>query len=513
MPIGGVYDPGGPFPLTSAVRQPILDAINERMRAIGAIEVSGDFPGKRAVRGTYVLPSRPTGGALQFAPEVVSTIFTGNVTGISGDGRPIVTASGTSGTTEIGDPSWHPHVGDTVNVQTRLISGIGLVNYAFPSDFKWQFNSYKELQSLLYNLAAFRFTNDVSDRSGLDAINDFPNSFAMHNISLTNQQFDYASWPPPNGFTRYREPEISRLDFSVTYAEGDRARFVYNTGGTIEVESFYAGFPMPNSSLGEKQYSGKIMKRQGGVWVVDPDQSTPIMLRTFSGQPWKGGDVLVKPCTDQLLDAAKSLVAIWRQSDQWDTYYRPGAASFGTGNDITAAGAEGLAEANWSSFPETNVFTGSVSLLAQNPFTMYYLQDRFGTGDNWIAGVTSAKTRLNSANFQNPQGPGGLSHAFSSAIDIYYSTENFRDDGGIHAPYVFQYDPPIAGMASRKWFKTETLVPTTADVRTGTYIGQNATHPARPATIGGGSISFRGYGFYARAVLQRFNVLGGFVHV
>jgi hypothetical protein len=453
------------------------------------------------------------------AHQVLNQVQSGHVTAIGSGGTIqtdcFATDTGFSLTyhaATIGDPTWIPVVGDACNVEANPI-GIGTY-VAYPLSFRWPDISYKSLQSIIMNLAAWFFTTDPSDRTGDDYTNDiggfFPRTYAYAFLSDSDYRLDYTTFPADGGWVRYREPETSALNFINTYANGDRARFVWNAGGSIAslIEPFYAGFPLPFSSAGDKQYSGKIMRLAGGFWVVDEDQVTPLPLRQNTGDVWRSGDVLVRPNADQLLSAIKSLVAVVRTNTIWEAKYKPAANNDVHSDNTTifsCAASKAMAEGLWGSAAETDGFPA-------NNGSYYNVGNPFG--GQWQAAIRTMRTRMNDVGFQTGDdlaaGPGPtaipLSHTFQSAIDLYMVTGTGAT--GSDPFYLHRhYNSPVAGMVENQWNKVQTLPPSAADARNGDWIG--GVLPPAPACVNG-EVHSNEWVFKNSVAVQRFNVIGGF---
>jgi hypothetical protein len=252
MPIGGLGGAGGggDYPwnhnyttadqmISCRVARPFVKAINERLKAIGKIQLSLDMAGTPALANAYQYPSyQHLVGLNQWAPEVRMPVETGVVVApLEVDGTVWTDAFQSEVSPgvfvnhkfAIGEVGWTPAIGDPVIVRGATLGEIGatgLYGTAFSADYPgYPLCSYKALQSLIYNLAALYYTDDTSDRSGEDydtsEVFPFRKTLAMPIIDdgFGNQQFDYANWPPPDGFIRWREPVTSATSFTSRFCE------------------------------------------------------------------------------------------------------------------------------------------------------------------------------------------------------------------------------------------------------------------------------------------------------
>lgn len=176
---------------------------------------------------------------------------------------------------------------------------------------------------------------------------------------------DAPSWPGPNGFTRKRYREITRLVCPGT--NGQRARFVvcqayrnpenhisgiassggYNIGyyaksnpGHMTVDDphwftspkplvrDWQSAPLPGTPIEQELLSGKVMEYTSGAWRVSADQVTPPDVLTLHGlmQP---GDLIGPWIFNELRDAINQLTtAAWPANRVLDDDTEPGHPTY-----------------------------------------------------------------------------------------------------------------------------------------------------------------------------------------
>jgi hypothetical protein len=263
MPIGGLGGAGGggDYPwnhnyttadqmISCRVARPFVKAINERLKAIGKIQLSLDMAGTPALANAYQYPSyQHLVGLNQWAPEVRMPVETGVVVApLEVDGTVWTDAFQSEVSPgvfvnhkfAIGEVGWTPAIGDSVIVRGATLGEIGatgLYGTAYSADYPgYPLCSYKALQSLIYNLAALYYTDDTSDRSGEITIHPRFFLFAKHwqcqslTTALAISSLIMLIGHHPTGLLRWREPVTSATSFTFGFATGDRARFLVNHG-------------------------------------------------------------------------------------------------------------------------------------------------------------------------------------------------------------------------------------------------------------------------------------------
>lgn len=366
--------------------------------------------------------------------------------------------------------------------------------------------------------------------------------FDTLNLNTWSDFDDYTTWPPPNGFTRKREPEITSL--SVAMANGSRARFITSA---LPIFSEFLGITMPATPFGEGPYGTKIMLRSGGVWIVDPDQATPLALWTMpQGGLIKAGDVMGPWILNEIYQGLRSLDSImlvargtfdtpfgsfhfnWPVPDPWIEYKEKTgqsgqAASFGPPvvPYHSAAAARDAAEANFAAALEVpaNADTGGGFNSAAGLVEYYqagWLGTDFlgpGTGECFSASIRGVHIRLNATTGFRGFLLGSNVHSMTSAADIYYAAQKVGTPGSIHN--IQTYAPRPASLTPENAIvKVDTVISNTDDRQGVIWFGESAIQPfpppqafAAPAEPWSETVGARLRSFL---VLQRFNVAGGF---
>lgn len=484
-------------------------AINEKLAALGTIQLTENIAGLFALKGTVRIP-HATGTIVPVSEIVNSAAGLYTITAISGTyptGTVTVTSGGTPHTAFIADPNWAPTVGSQALVRSQTL---GL--QAFGPTYKIPDVSWKILQGLAMNLGAMgadpagRYfgTQSQISLSGGGVLNIQPA------VPIDGSgEWDFANWPTSAGFTRKREPEISALSFSTGYVNGDRARF-HVGGGFCE----FLGVTMPSTPAGEVQYSGKIMLRSGGAWIVDPDQATRISpLWTLKGL-WSDGDLFGPWCLNDLRDAINTLdTLVWIAS--WtDAYSRSG--TYNPASD-TYANVVATVEANWTAAAEVGPTASTGGIRS-------YRLHGGGSPGPWNATIQTFRARVNRAGLQGSVGAfhnfDGLQTTVSSEVDVYTHSalanvaSSFRTE---------TYEAPFP-LVQDQWTKFQTLGISNADVRQSNYLSDDTSFPTRPAnpvfpvtdTEVGFKLDFPGaspYNGHQPILVQRFRVVGGFQYI
>jgi hypothetical protein len=365
--------------------------------------------------------------------------------------------------------------------------------------------------------------------------------FDLLNLGTWLDFDSYDTWPPPNGFTRKREPEIT--DNSVSMPDGSRVRF---TQSIAPVFSDYLNITMPATASGG-QNATKIMLRVGGAWIVDPDQTTPLSLWTMPhGGLIKPGDVVGPWIPNDIYQGLKRLDSIvltargvfdtpygffsypWPVPDPWIEYNRREgqsgqAASFGPPvvPYNSASDARDAAELDFAAHVEvpSNADTGGGAGFAAGLAEFYqagWLGTDFlgpGTGECFSASMVAVHIRMNAATGFRGFLLGSNVHAMTSAADVYYAASKVNPPASVHN--IQTYSPRPATMTPENTIvKVDTIVSNTDDRQGVIWFGDTAIQPFPPpqafAPPGEPWSETVGARLRTFLILQRFNVSGGF---
>jgi hypothetical protein len=465
-----VYGPGDDC-LSTAVRLPLVKALNERFRALGMVGLSTDFVGQYALNTFGSLATAPWLSGLMLPGYDPTGVFYTDARHAPRQLRFVVQAD--SGANVIGKVNAPGYVTGTVSKGAAAqdwIAQPGEIAYlaydedadpqfpggnilkVFPQSYGRPWNSYREMQIACFHLASY--FADPRDRTGetipitpLGALGQFGSWFAgiaqSENDTYSRNLLFYKSFPSPNGFTRVREREITTLN--APGSDGQRARFIYASAGrNISVDADPAYY-LPESLRIESIYSRKVMLRQEGRWIIDPDPAAQPDQITLYG-PAMGGDIWGPWIINDLKRAINLLVCrplVWHYNGTYKQI-------FGSNSD-TPEGAIGFAvdRYNVSDLHDINTLTFA---FAGKYARLMRITQPFGA-INYYAEMLNIQFRIAISNDPNAHYSLSLDDPFAKRIDAYtYPVEYFANT--FPAPgFSTNFDPQDFILIPRQWNK------------------------------------------------------------